>query len=257
MKSHFLLLPVVMVAAVAVAQTAPKTATAAKANPHSAVAASHAKAATLPPGIPPVKALTKTIYSVSLRYQDIKVGTGALAEPHKVYRIAYTGWLASDGRKFDASADHPSEQVIGRDLKPEKDADGKPKMAAGQPILFPQGAGLVIPGMDQGFEGMHVGGKRRLFIPYQLAYGPSGRPSKDPTKPGIPPKSDLIFDIELVDMMDMPQPTQRMVPAAQPAPAPAAKPAAPAVAKPAVEAAKPAAEAAKPAATPAAAEQKK
>jgi peptidylprolyl isomerase len=53
----------------------------------------------------------------------------------------------------------------------------------------------VIIGWDQGFEGMRVGGKRRLFIPYQLAYGDKGR---EP----IPPKADLIFDIELVGVRD-------------------------------------------------------
>jgi peptidylprolyl isomerase len=107
-----------------------------------------------------------------MRYQEIKVGTGDLAIPGQIYTVHYTGWLASDGTKFDSSVDR------------------------GQPIQFPQGVKRVITGWDEGFEGMHVGGKRRLFIPYQLAYGEKGR------SPVIPPKANLIFDVELLDQHD-------------------------------------------------------
>ena len=92
-----------------------------------------------------------------------------------------------------------------------KGPDGKPKMEAGQPILFLQGRPGMIPGWDLGFDGMHVGGKRRLFIPYQLAYGEAGRPNPDPKNPGIPARADLIFDVELVEMME--PPTQPAPPA--------------------------------------------
>jgi peptidylprolyl isomerase len=156
-----------------------KSATAAK--PASATGTVHragaATAIKLPPGVPPVKGLIKPA-SFVLRYQDFQVGTGAVAEPLKQYKVKYTGWLAADGKKFDSSDDHPNKE----------------------PIQFPQGRGRVIPGWDQGFEGMRIGGKRRLFIPYQLAYGAGGRP------PVIPPKSDLIFDVELVDVTEMPAP---------------------------------------------------
>jgi len=191
---------------------------------------------TTPPNIPKVVGVPKTIYA--LRYVDTLVGTGPLAEPSvlgasmadskiKWYTVKYTGWL-TDGTKFDSSYDH----------------------AGGEPITFPAGAHRVIPGWDTGFQGMHVGGKRRLFIPYQLAYGEAGRPPK------IPAKSDLIFDIELVSVSDQP-PTPKTPPApAQPANPTAApdKPATP-PANPATEIPKPTtppqpAEAPKPETTP-------
>ena len=87
--------------------------------------------------------------------------------------------------------------------------DGKPKQGDPQPLSFPQGMGRLIPGFDQGFYGMKIGGKRRLFIPWQLAYGVRGRPGPDADHPGIPPKADLIFDIELVDQADLPTPPTR------------------------------------------------
>ena len=149
-------------------------------------AATAAKSTTTPnvPNIPRVVGIPKTLFA--LRYVDTLVGTGALAEPSilgtseatskiKWYTVRYTGWL-TNGTKFDSSYDHPGAE----------------------PITFPAGAHRVIPGWDMGFQGMHVGGKRRLFIPYQLAYGETGRP------PVIPGKSDLIFDIELVSISDTP-----------------------------------------------------
>jgi len=186
----------------------------------------------LPPGVPVVKGVLKTAFS--LRYEDFKIGTGALAEPGKVYHVHYTGWLASDGTKFDSSFDHQSP-VMGTDGKPEMDADGKPNMAA-QPLIFPQGRGRLIPGWDQGFEGMRVGGKRRLFIPYQLAYGAMGRPPK------IPAKSDLIFDVELTEVSELPAaPVAGAGPAGRPIPPrPGAAPVSPATPASPAPAAKPA-----------------
>ena len=135
-----------------------------------------------PPGVPSVHAAPKVLYS--LRYVDITPGTGELVPPQKFYTVRYTGWL-TDGTKFDSSYDHPGQE----------------------PITFFDGAHRVIPGWDTGFTGMRVGGKRRLYIPYQLAYGESGREG------AIPPRADLIFDIELVSFSDTPKP-----PAAAPAP---------------------------------------
>ncbi len=140
--------------------------------------------AALPKGIPAVNAPIKTQYV--MRYQEIKVGTGDVAAPGQIYTVNYTGWLASDGTKFDSSYDR------------------------GRPIDFPQGSKRVITGWDEGFEGMRVGGKRRLFIPYQLAYGDKGRP------PVIPPKANLIFDVELVGVHDFGPPPTMAPPAQQP-----------------------------------------
>ena len=193
-----LLLFSMAVAVAAHAQTAPKP-TAKPATTHTATAA-----AKLPPGVPPVRGLMKTAFS--LRYQDIKIGTGPEAEPNKMYKVLYTGWLASDGHKFDSTDDHPRAAVMDKDGKPVLGADGKPKQGPVEPIAFPQGFGRVIPGWDQGFYGMHIGGKRRIFIPWQLAYGTRGRPGPDAAHPGIPAKADLIFDVELVDVADLPMP---------------------------------------------------
>jgi peptidylprolyl isomerase len=150
----------------------------------------------------------------SLRYKDYKIGTGAEAEPNKMYKVHYTGYLgnngrADDGHKFDSSFDHPGQPEKDKDGKPVLGPDGKPKLGDPQPMTFPQGMGRLIPGFDQGFNGMKIGGKRRLFIPWQLAYGAKGRPGPDAAHPGIPPKADLIFDIELVDVADLPAPPQR------------------------------------------------
>jgi peptidylprolyl isomerase len=149
----------------------------------------------------------------TLRYQDIKLGTRADAEPNMMYKVLYTGYLGANGRpddghKFDSSDDHRQPERD-KDGKPVMGDDGKPKLGDVQPMAFPQGMGRLIPGFDQGFYGMKVGGKRRLFIPWQLAYGAKGRPGPDAAHPGIPPKADLIFDVELVDVAEMPAPPAR------------------------------------------------
>lgn len=134
------------------------------------------RAERLPPAIPRVAGDVRTQYV--MRYVEVAAGTGAAAEPGQVYAVHYTGWLR-DGSKFDSSRDR------------------------GQPITFEQGKRRVIPGWDAGFEGMRVGGRRRLFIPYQLAYGVKGRP------PRIPPRAELIFDVELVGVAPAPADTTR------------------------------------------------
>jgi peptidylprolyl isomerase len=177
-------------------------------------------AAKLPPGVPEVNGMRKTAFS--LQYQDIEIGTGAEAEPYKIYKVHYTGWLAADGRKIDSSYDHRTA-LVDKDKKPILDADGKQKMSDPQPLKFVQGYGKLIAGWDQGFYGMRVGGKRRLFIPWQLAYGAKGRTTNDPKNPGVPGKADLIFDVELLEVSDLPvqvsRPTATTTPAQSAAPA--------------------------------------
>ena len=142
----------------------------------------------------------KTTYS--LAYVDTVIGTGALAQPGKFYTVHYTGYL-TDGTKFDSSVDR------------------------GQPITFPYGQHRVIAGWDTGFEGMHVGGKRRLFIPYELAYGAAGHP------PAIPAKSELVFDVEFVAQgNEMPKPTPPVTRQPMSPPSGAAKPATPSTTTP-------------------------
>ena len=186
-------------------QTATHRATTTHQATSTATASTAASKADNPPGVPPITTPPKALYA--LRYVDVVTGTGPLAVPDKYYTVKYTGWL-TDGTKFDSSYDHPGQE----------------------PITFPYGAHRVIPGWDTGFTGMRVGGKRRLYIPYQLAYGEAGREG------AIPPKADLIFDIELVNFADTPpapaappatsaQPTQSQPGTATPPPdAPAAQP---------------------------------
>jgi peptidylprolyl isomerase len=131
--------------------------------------------ASLPAPIPAISGEKREI-EVELEYIDFVKGTGAVAEPRKCIYTHYTGWT-TDGRKFDSS----------RDTMP----NGRPRDV----FSFNQGLRRVIMGWDMGYEGMRVGGKRRLIIPYQLAYGEAGRPP-------IPPRATLVFDVELLGLAD-------------------------------------------------------
>ncbi len=104
-----------------------------------------------------------------LKIEDIQVGTGAEAKKGDLVVMHYTGTF-EDGEKFDSSVDRgvPFETLIG--------------------------VGHVIKGWDEGVPGMKVGGKRKLFIPYTMAYGDEGAGDV------IPPGADLIFEVELLDI---------------------------------------------------------
>ena len=107
---------------------------------------------------------------------DLQVGTGREAQKGKGLSVHYTGWLYDPtkadmkGRMFDSSRER------------------------GQ-FDFVLGAGQVIPGWDQGFDGMKIGGRRRLIIPPALGYGVDGAGGGI-----IPPNATLIFEMELLDV---------------------------------------------------------
>ncbi len=100
--------------------------------------------------------------------QDLIVGTGATAKSGDTVDVQYVGVLRSNGKEFDSSWSRGSK-----------------------PFSFALGAGSVIAGWDQGVVGMKVGGRRRLIIPGDLAYGATGSPPK------IPANAALVFDVDL------------------------------------------------------------
>lgn len=104
-----------------------------------------------------------------LQYVDLRVGSGRDAHPGETAIDHYTGKL-TDGTTFDSSKNHH------------------------KPFSFRLGAGEVINGWDEGIEGMHIGGIRKLIIPPHLGYGSHGAES------AIPPEATLIFEVELLDL---------------------------------------------------------
>ena len=111
----------------------------------------------IPKGDPPKKLVS----------QDIVEGKGKAAKKGDTVSVQYVGVLFDGGKQFDASWDR------------------------GEPFEFELGAGMVIPGWDEGVAGMKVGGRRKLVIPPDQAYGPQGQP------PDIPPNATLVFVIDL------------------------------------------------------------
>ena len=99
--------------------------------------------------------------------EDLVVGNGATATAGQSVSVHYTGWL-TNGQKLDSSVDR------------------------NDPFEFNLGRGQVIPGWDQGVAGMQVGGKRKLTIPPELAYGSRGAGGV------IPPNATLVFEVELL-----------------------------------------------------------
>jgi peptidylprolyl isomerase len=113
-----------------------------------------------PSGDPPSK----------LESEDIVKGKGKRAKSGDDVTVQYVGVSFTTGEQFDASWD------------------------GGQPFSFPLGAGQVIEGWDKGVAGMRVGGRRKLVIPPDLAYGAEGSP------PAIQPNETLIFVVDLLEV---------------------------------------------------------
>jgi FKBP-type peptidyl-prolyl cis-trans isomerase FkpA len=113
--------------------------------------------------------------TMPLTKKDLLVGTGAEIKSGQSALVHYTGWL------YDAAA-------------PDNKGKQFDSSVGGEPFDFPLGGGAVIAGWDQGVVGMKVGGKRRLVIPPDMAYGNSGAGGV------IPPGATLVFDVELVEI---------------------------------------------------------
>ncbi len=123
--------------------------------------------ATNAPGLTPGANSTTT--ASGMQIEDLTVGSGAQAKVGDQVVVNYTGWLP-DGTKFDSSVDR------------------------NKPFEFSLGSGEVISGWDEGVAGMQVGGKRRLTVPPDLAYGQAGYAGV------IPPNATLIFEVELMEI---------------------------------------------------------
>lgn len=194
----------------------------------------------LPDGVPAMKHLPTRVVPIEVHYQDQEIGTGAEGESGKLWHLEYKGYRPDDSKPgswilFDSWEWHKRPKM-GKDGKPEMNPDKTPVLGDPEPAQFPQGVGGTIPGFDFGLAGMRIKGSRRIFIPWQLGYGMRDlQPRKAPVAgehdfPGIPPKSDLIFDVTLVDVTDMPQRPQMpmMPPHGMPAPGQHPAPTAPA-----------------------------
>ena len=129
-----------------------------------------AKTAAKPAASAPAPKAEEKPAVAELKKDDLKPGKGPAAKKGDTVRVHYTGRLL-DGTKFDSSLD--------RD----------------EPFEFTIGEGGVIKGWDEGVPGMKKGGKRKLVIPSDMAYGKRGSPPK------IPPDAPLEFEIELVEIV--------------------------------------------------------
>src|SRR5262249_3999977 len=120
---------------------------------------------------PPTKVGETKSTETNLKYTTLTEGNGAEAKPGKVVAVHFVGTFP-DGQKFDSSRDR------------------------GESFSFQLGKGFVIRGWDEGISGMRVGERRKLIVPPELAYGPTGK------APVIPANATLVFDVELLEVRD-------------------------------------------------------
>jgi FKBP-type peptidyl-prolyl cis-trans isomerase len=123
------------------------------------------------PAKPPTLTQTPVTLADGLQYIDVQKGCGPAAKSDSNVSLEYTGWLKSNGKKFDSSYDRK-----------------------GSPLTFALGQNKVIKGFEEGLLGMQRGGMRRIIIPAALAYGAAGNP------PTIPPNSVIIFDVQMLSI---------------------------------------------------------
>lgn len=147
--------------------------------------------------------LTPVTYPDGLKYIDLKVGTGAVAVNDKNLTVQYTGWLSTGPPPFDSSR-NPGRSAF----------------------TFQLGQSKVIPGWDEGLLGMKVGGKRKLIIPSDLAYGPNGQTDPNTGAVVIPGNATLVFEVELLNVAPgpKPSPTPKPTPSPTPSPSPSKSP---------------------------------
>jgi peptidylprolyl isomerase len=107
-----------------------------------------------------------------LLINDLITGTGAEAKAGETLTVNYVGFLFHGGQEFDSS------------------------WKRGKPFTFSLGTSQVILGWNQGVPGMHVGGRRELLVPAELAYGAKGFPTPVP----IPPNKTLEFVVDLLEV---------------------------------------------------------
>ena len=127
---------------------------------------------TLPVGVEPCRT------GSGLEYLEIQAGDGASAGQGMTVRIHYHGWL-TNGTLIESTVDR------------------------GDPLEFVVGDGQVIVALEEGVEGMKVGGTRRLIVPSDLAYGPQGSGDR------IPPYASLILDVGLLEVREQPRLNER------------------------------------------------